>query len=168
MLFESSESSPESSSESSESSKSKSELGKSKLELKVANLEPSTPHLPREGNGDTEDILGDFSSIVLTETSSKQVSPGELADKDALELRGLRFLLSLDELRAAEAGRKGETLDTLGECLNILRHDGFAVDMEMATVAIHVYARRNLVCHAKVGSADIAHHRLLDKEISSA
>jgi hypothetical protein len=73
-----------------------------------------------------------------------------------------------DELRAAEAGRKGETLDTLGECLNILRHDGFAVDMEMATVAIHVYARRNLVCHAKVGSADIAHHRLLDKEISSA
>jgi hypothetical protein len=40
--------------------------------------EPSTPHSPREGNGDTEDndILGDF---VLTETSSKQVSPGELA-----------------------------------------------------------------------------------------
>jgi hypothetical protein len=60
-------------------------------------LEPSTPHSPKEGNGDTEDILGDFSSIVLIETSSKQVSPGELADKDALELRGLRFLLSLGD-----------------------------------------------------------------------
>jgi hypothetical protein len=107
---------------------------------------PRLPTSPKEGNGDTEDILGDFSSIVLIETSSKQVSPGELADKDALELRGLRFLLSLgdyagrlcnclrmaaadlgkpwpksivklsDELRAAEARRKGEILDTLGEC----------------------------------------------------
>ena len=50
---------------------------------------------------------------------------------------------------SAEAD-EGETFDTLGECLNILRHDGFVVDVEMAKVAIHVYAR-NLVCHAKVG-----------------
>jgi hypothetical protein len=104
----------------------------------------------------------------------------ELAEKDALAFRGLRYLLKLgdyagrlcfclriaaeelgkpwprsivellDELRAAEANGEGETLDTLGECLNILRHDGFDVDMEMVRVAIHAYARRNMVCHAYV------------------
>lgn len=53
----------------------------------------------------------------------------------------------------------GPWTETIDGCLKYLRQDGYTVDLDMARLAIDIYADRNLTCHSKVGSREIARNR---------
>jgi hypothetical protein len=52
------------------------------------------------------------------------------------------------------------TLD-LQHCVDYMREEGCQVTLEMARLAIDIYAARNEACHAKIGDPSIAHDRRL-------
>jgi hypothetical protein len=70
-------------------------------------------------------------------------------------------------------GAKGDhhVLDLLEKCVSTLQKDGLDADMDMAMVAIPVYAERNAACHSRVGDSEVdndarARSRVICEDIS--
>ncbi|KAI9374017.1 hypothetical protein BJX61DRAFT_541170 [Aspergillus egyptiacus] len=109
--------------------------------------------------------LGDYAGRLFNNLHTAATALGLRLPRRVVQLRDKLTEESYDTTKA------GPTIVALERCVSYLIQEGFDVDLRMAKLAILVYSKWNLLCHAKVGDPAIAKDQrrlteVIDSDIS--